>query len=150
MIGHFSKLLGQYTYAGVTHRPGIYAFHSIMSTGMHICSNSSNIISNWHYAGAWSRILLVRTDSALRSHRSLTFRLVAILVLNVTHTLHRSFVTMFFLPLISSVSQLSHVTVRHSRSISVFNFWYVAYATFLFLGSGANASLKLWALFMLH
>ena len=29
-------------------------------------------------------------------------------------------------------------------------FWYVAYATFLFLGSGANASLKLWALFMLQ
>ena len=30
------------------------------------------------------------------------------------------------------------------------HFWYVAYATFLFLGSGADASLELWALFMLH
>ena len=33
-------------HAGVTCRPGIYAFYSIMS--MHICSNSSNISSNWH------------------------------------------------------------------------------------------------------
>ena len=30
-------------HAGVTYRPGIYAFHSI-----HTCSNSSNISSNWH------------------------------------------------------------------------------------------------------
>ena len=40
-------------HAEFTYRPGIYAFHSIMS--MHICSNSSNISSNWHdlhkYAG---------------------------------------------------------------------------------------------------
>ena len=33
-------------HAVVTCRPGIYAFHSIMS--MHTCFNSSNISSNWH------------------------------------------------------------------------------------------------------
>ena len=45
-LGHFSELLGQYVFivhAGLTYRPGIYAFHSV-----HTCSNSSNTSSNWH------------------------------------------------------------------------------------------------------
>ena len=148
-------------HAGVTYRPGMYAFHST-----HTCSTSNNISSNWHdnilrsfcyymlkticwSACAWLRMLLVHTDSAPRSHGSLKFLLVAILVLNLAHTLHRSLVTISFLPL-SSMSQSSHLTVRHSRSISVFHFWYVAYTTFLFLGYGTDASLELWTLFMLH
>ena len=77
------------------------------------------------------------------------FLLVAILVLNFAHTLHRSFVTIF-----SSTAQFS-VTIKPCGCWALpihigLPFWYVAYATFLFLGSGANASLELWVLFMLQ
>ena len=61
----------------------------------------------------------VRTGSAPKSHHSLKFLLVVILVLNLAHTLHQSFVTIFVQPL-SSVSQSSHVTVRHSYLSSIF------------------------------
>ena len=67
----------------------------------------------------------VRTGSAPKSHRSLKFLHVAILVLNLARTLHRSFMTIFVLPL------SSRVTIKSCDSqalLSVFHFWYVAYA----------------------
>ena len=82
-----------------------------MST--HVCSNSSNISSNWHCINMLVCSCMVANvagaHSVPRSHCSLKLLLVVILVLNLAHKLHRSFMTMFFLPL-SSMSQSSPVT----------------------------------------
>ena len=82
---------------------------------------------------AWSRILLVRTESAPKSHFSLKFLLEA---MNSVHTKRRRFVTIFH-------SVQCH---NHLWSKSAFHFWKVVYATFLFFDSGADISLLvLWS-----
>ena len=94
---------------------------------------------------AWSRILLLQTDSAPVIQHSLKFLRPLSFILNLVKTLHRSLV----LPGWTSVSQSSHVTVWHSLSMSTFHFEKVAYMRFLFLASEANAVSELDAVFIL-
>ncbi len=116
------------------------------------CSRFSKFITCACWSDrAWSRILLLRIDSAESApviQRSLKFLLHTIFVWNLVHTctLHRSYVTNLLLAR-TSMSRSSHVTVWHS--LSTFHFVNVAYATFLFFASGADASPELDALFIL-
>ena len=66
---------------------------------------------------AWSRILLVRTESAPDIHRSLKFCLHKICDRNLAQTLHFSFFTTL-VPPSTTVSQSNQVMVLHSRSNS--------------------------------
>ena len=88
------------------------------------------------------RILLLQTDSAPVIQCSLKFLRPLSFILNLVHRTN-------LLPAWTTVSQSSHVTVWHSLSMSTFHFEKVAYMSFLFLASGANAVSKLDALFIL-
>ena len=127
--------------------PGIYAFHSIMS--MHTCSNSSNISSNWHcinklvcsrmvanVAGAYWLGTMKPSSIDVSSSSDSCFELGTY----PASKLHDYVFSTAQFRVTNQAMWLSGTPDPHRFS----------YATFLSLGSGANASLKLWALFMLH
>ena len=87
---------------------------------------------------AWSRMLLLRMDSAPVIQASPKFLRHTIFDLNLVQILHQSFIT-HLLPAWSSVSHASQVIVWQFLSMSVFHLVHVAYATFLFFPSGTEA-----------
>ena len=98
---------------------------------------------------AWSRILLVRIDSAPIIHLSLKFFLCIMRNRDLLHTEHLSFLTTFVLPS-TAFSHSSHERVSNSRSKSCFHLSNVVYATFLFFSWEVPLVLQLHARFIIN